>query len=82
MLAQARRQSGGELDSTRADTSFSLHVRSKLDWAAVKLLARRIDEQQIDVVVGTNGYPLLYALIASHRARRPVRLVELFHEQL
>jgi glycosyltransferase involved in cell wall biosynthesis len=68
-----------ELDSTRVDTSFSLHVRSKLDWAAVKLLARRIDEQQIDVIVCTNGYPLLYALIASRRARRPVRLVEVFH---
>ncbi len=68
-----------ELDSARVDASFSLNVRSKLDWAAAKLLARRIDEQQIDVIVCTNGYPLLYALIASRRARRPVRLVEVFH---
>lgn len=68
-----------ELDSTRLDASFSLNVRSKLDWSAVKALARHIDEQQIDVIVCTNGYPLLYALIASRRARRPVRLVEVFH---
>ncbi len=68
-----------ELDSAQLDTSFSLDVRSKLDWTAVNELARRIDEQQIDVIVCTNGYPLLYALLASRRARRPVRLVEVFH---
>ena len=34
---------------------------------------------QIDVIVCANGYALLYALIASRRARRPVRLVEVFH---
>lgn len=68
-----------ELDRERVDASFTLNVRSKLDWSAVKLLTRRIDEQQIDVIVCTNGYPLLYALIASRRARRPVRLVEVFH---
>ena len=68
-----------ELDSARRDATISLKIRSKLDWNAVNELARRIDERQIDVVVCTNGYPLLYALLASRRARRPVRLVEVFH---
>jgi glycosyltransferase involved in cell wall biosynthesis len=68
-----------ELDSTRLDASFSLNVRSKLAWRAVRELARRIDEQQIDVIVCTNAYPLLYALLASRRAQRKVRLVEVFH---
>ncbi len=68
-----------ELDGARLDTSFSLNVSSKLDWRAVRELARRIDEEQIDVIVCTNGYPLLYALLASRRARRKVRLVEVFH---
>ena len=68
-----------EVDSARLDATFSLNVRSKLDWSAANELARRIDEQEIDVIVCTNGYPLLYALIASRRARRPVRLVEVFH---
>jgi glycosyltransferase involved in cell wall biosynthesis len=68
-----------ELDSTRLDTTISLNVRSKLDWKAVKELARRIDQDEIDVIVCTNGYPLLYALLASRRARRQVRLVEVFH---
>jgi glycosyltransferase involved in cell wall biosynthesis len=70
---------GHEVDSARLDATFSLNVRSKLDWSAAKELARRIDEHQIDVIVCTNGYPLLYALIASRRAHRPVRLVEVFH---
>ena len=68
-----------ELDSARLGATFSLDIRSKLDWNAVNELARRIDEQQIDVIVCTNGYPLLYALLASRRARRPVQLVEVFH---
>jgi glycosyltransferase involved in cell wall biosynthesis len=70
---------GGELDGARLDTTISLNVRSKLDWNAVKELARRIDQDEIDVIVCTNGYPLLYALLASRRTRRSVRLVEVFH---
>jgi glycosyltransferase involved in cell wall biosynthesis len=68
-----------EVDSARLDSTFSLNVRGKLDWSAASELARRIDEQEIDVIICTNGYPLLYALIASRRARRPVQLVEVFH---
>jgi glycosyltransferase involved in cell wall biosynthesis len=68
-----------EIDSTRLGATSSLNIRSKLDWNAVHELARRIDREQIDVIVCTNGYPLLYALLASRRARRPVRLVEVFH---
>lgn len=68
-----------EVVSARLDATVSLNVRRKLDWSAVHELARRIDADQIDVIVCTNGYPLLYALLASRRARRPVRLVEVFH---
>ncbi|HET9448027.1 MAG TPA: glycosyltransferase [Steroidobacteraceae bacterium] len=68
-----------EVDSARLDAAFSLNVRGKLAWSAVNELARRIDQHEIDVIVCTNGYPLLYALIASRKAQRPVRLVEVFH---
>jgi glycosyltransferase involved in cell wall biosynthesis len=54
-------------------------VRKKFDWQAVVALARYIERRAIDVVVCTNGYPLLYALVASRLAHRPVRLVEVFH---
>lgn len=72
-------QLGREVDSERRAATFSLNVRRKLDWAAVAELARQIDERQIDVIVCTNGYPLLYALFARRRAQRRVRLVEVFH---
>lgn len=68
-----------ELDAARLDTTISLNVRSKLDWSAVHELARCIDQDRIDVIVCTNSYPALYALLASRRARRRVRLVEVFH---
>lgn len=68
-----------DVDSGRHEATLSLNVRSKLDFKAVRELARQIDERQIDVIVCTNGYPLLYALLAARRARRPVRLVEVFH---
>jgi L-malate glycosyltransferase len=68
-----------ELHSSRLDSVLSLNVRSKLDWGAVVRLARYIEQNSMDVVVCTNGYPLLYALFASWVARRPVRLVEVYH---
>jgi glycosyltransferase involved in cell wall biosynthesis len=68
-----------EVDAARLDANFSLNVRGRLGLSAAKELARRIDEHQIDVIVCTNGYPLLYALLAVRRAHRPVRLVEVFH---
>ena len=68
-----------ELDAARLDTTISLNVRSKLDWSAVHELARRIEREEIDVIVCTNSYPLLYALLACRRVRRRVRLVEVFH---
>ncbi len=69
----------GELDASRLDGLISLDVRQKFSWRAVERLAREIDRQRIDIVVCANGYPVLYALAASLRARRSVRVVEVFH---
>lgn len=68
-----------ELVASQVDSVLSLNVRKKFDWQAVTALARYIERQSMDVVVCTNGYPLLYALVASRVSRRPVRLVEVFH---
>lgn len=68
-----------ELDASRLQALLSLDVREKFSWRAVDRLAREIDRQRIDIVVCANGYPVLYALAASLRARRRVRLVEVFH---
>ncbi|HKU17135.1 MAG TPA: glycosyltransferase family 4 protein [Steroidobacteraceae bacterium] len=68
-----------QLDRSRVEALLCLNVRRKLDWRAVTELARAIDSLHIDVILCTNGYPLLYALLAARLARRPVRLVEVFH---
>ena len=68
-----------ELDASRLEALLSLDVRQKFSWRAVERLAREIDRQCIDIVVCANGYPVLYALAASLRARRRVRVVEVFH---
>jgi glycosyltransferase involved in cell wall biosynthesis len=73
---------GGTLDrelDERSAEPFVLDVRKKFDWNAVSRLARHIDQHQIDILVCTNGYPLLYALPASRMTKRSVRLVEVFH---
>jgi glycosyltransferase involved in cell wall biosynthesis len=69
----------GEVDASRLDGVLELDVRQKFSWQAVERLAREIDQRRIDIVVCANAYPVLYALAASLRARRSVRVVEVFH---
>lgn len=68
-----------ELDAGKLDTMLSLNARSKLDWHAAATLARYIERNNMDVVVCTNSYPLLYGIAASRLARRPVKVVEVYH---
>lgn len=70
---------GPDVDASRLEAVLCLNVARKCDWRAALQLARQIDARQIDVVVCTNGYPLLYALIAQRLASRPIRLVEVYH---
>lgn len=68
-----------ELDVHNLQVVLPLGVRKKADWRAASQLARQLDEHSIDIIVCTNGYPMLYALVASWLARRKVRLVEVYH---
>lgn len=68
-----------EVDAARLETQFSLDVRRGFSWRAAADLARIIDDRQLDIVVCTNAYSLLYAYCASCLARRRIRLVEIFH---
>ena len=68
-----------ELDVHNLQLVLPLGVRKKADWRAAAELARQVDEHSIDIIVCTNGYPMLYALVASWLARRQVRLVEVYH---
>lgn len=68
-----------QVDTSRLEAVLPLEVEKKFEWSAAAALARHIDRYSIDIVVCTNGYPVLYAVVASWLARRPVHLVEVFH---
>ncbi len=71
-----------QVDITRLNRIFSCHVKHKIDLTAVTQLAHYIEEQQVDVVVCTNQYPMLYGLLAKRKALYPCKVVEVFHTTL
>jgi glycosyltransferase involved in cell wall biosynthesis len=68
-----------QVQAQRLQSILCCDVTRKLDLHAVRLLANQIVTQEIDIVVCTNEYALLYGFLARLVARRPVRLVEVFH---
>lgn len=62
-----------------AQRTFCLHVRRRIDRAAVSRLREFIDHNGIDVIVATNEYPALYALMARRGCKCVPRLIEVFH---
>jgi glycosyltransferase involved in cell wall biosynthesis len=71
-----------QLHQERLHAILSLNVQAKLDWGAVRRLSQFIETERIDVVLCTNEYPALYALLASRLGRRRPKLVEVFHTTL
>lgn len=69
-----------QLDTRRLDGgAFSCHVATKVDLRAVRLLSEHIREREIDVLVCTNTYSLLYGWLARRRGSRRPKLVVVFH---
>lgn len=67
---------------------FCVQVSKKIDIAAMKMLAAYIAEQQVDIVVCTNNYPLWYGWFGRLLAGKPrsvngkarrAQLVEVLH---
>ena len=58
---------------------LSLNVKRRIDMAAARALRRYIEERDIDVVVTTNEYPVLYAQLALTGCKHPPRLIQVFH---
>ncbi len=71
-----------QLKTERLDAVTPLNVRHKLDFGVVRALTDYINERNVRVIVGTNPYPTLYAMLAARAARTPPRLVEVFHSTL
>ncbi len=68
-----------QLNVPRLQSVHCMEVGSRIDVGAVRRLAALIDEQQIDLLVCTNNYSMLYGFLARRRARRAVRIIEVFH---
>jgi glycosyltransferase involved in cell wall biosynthesis len=71
-----------ELDRSQAQAVFTLAAKKGIDMSAVRALARRIDSDDIDVIVGTNGFSVIYALAASVFASKRPKIVGVFHTTL
>jgi glycosyltransferase involved in cell wall biosynthesis len=68
-----------QLKAERLDAVTPLNVKRKLDFGVVNSLTDYINERHIRVIVSTNPYPTLYAMLAARKARTPPRQVEVFH---
>lgn len=69
-----------QLDTGRLDGgAFCCHVSTKVDLRAVRLLSEHIREREIDVLVCTNAYSLLYGWLGRRRGSRRPKLVVVFH---
>jgi glycosyltransferase involved in cell wall biosynthesis len=69
-----------QIDLNRIDGgAFCCHVIKKIDMPAIRLLAQRIRDDEIDVVVCTNAFSLLYGWLARALTRVYPKLVVVFH---
>lgn len=58
---------------------FHCKATRKIDQRVIKQLATHIYEDEVDIVVCTNTYSLLYGWLARIRSGRQPRMVEVFH---
>lgn len=66
-------------DACQANVLPTLGVQHGVEWAAVRQLVAHIQALDIEVLVCTNLYALLYGWLAQQLCRRPLHLVEVFH---
>lgn len=69
------------VDRSRVRKLWCCDVTRKVDLAAARDLATSLDELEIDVVLCTNPYSALYGWLASRKARRRPRLIEVYHSR-
>ena len=71
-----------ELDRSQAEAVFTLAAAKGIDPSAVRSLAERIDSNDIDVIVGTNGFSVIYALAAMAFCSKRPKVIGVFHTTL
>jgi len=68
-----------QVNKNRLKKIFYCNVKQKVDLQAVKLLAQYIEVQRIDVVLCTNEYPMLYAILAVKNFKKKCKVIEVYH---
>jgi glycosyltransferase involved in cell wall biosynthesis len=71
-----------QLHTEKLDALLCCDVKRSLELHAVRRLRRLIAEHDIDVVVCTNTYSMLYGYLARGRGRSAPRLATVFHTTL
>jgi glycosyltransferase involved in cell wall biosynthesis len=71
-----------QLDATRLDELVCCNVSRGVEPRAIRQLAALIQARQIDALVCTNTYSMLYGYLARSRVRPRPRLATIFHTTL
>jgi glycosyltransferase involved in cell wall biosynthesis len=69
-----------KIDRSRVNGSvFCCHVIRNIDWSAARRLGAYVRDEEVDIIVCANFYPLLYGWCARWLSGRPVHIVEVCH---
>ena len=69
-----------QLDKSRLRNGvFCCYVKRKIDYSAIKNLAKHIEDFDIDIVLCANTYPLLYAWIARLYSGLKPKIIDVLH---
>jgi len=71
-----------QLNQQRLTLLFHAGVRSKIDFRAARTIAKYIDELDIDVIVCTNEYPLIFSYLARKFSIKQPAMMEVFHSTI
>lgn len=71
-----------QLDSGKLDAVACCHVTRGVDRRAIRQLTALIEAHNINALVCTNTYSMLYGYLARSRARRRPKLATVFHTTL
>ncbi len=68
-----------QINSTRGIDVFHCNVTKKVDFSAAKKIAKHVDTHDIDIIISTNQYPLLYSLLSKLLSEKRPKIIEVFH---
>jgi len=71
-----------QVKKERLDGFIYFNATKKLDFNAAQTVIDYVDKHSIDIIVSTNGYPLIYSYLASRKSTKKVKMIAVFHSTL